>query len=62
MPTNFKQCDVFQYLLRQIGVLHGCAAVFDDDGFSKKPLYIGQRLDQHVCPLDIFYHYFLLKV
>ncbi len=43
---RLQQHDIFGKILRQRGIAHGMAAIFDDEDLARIALQIGQRLDQ----------------
>jgi hypothetical protein len=44
---QLQEYEVFHDVFHERLVHHGVSAVFDDDGFAGKALYIGYGLDQH---------------
>src|SRR5438309_767936 len=51
-PDQPEEEDVAGELLLEVGLLHGRAAILDDQGLALEGANIGQRLEQHLRPLD----------
>ena len=53
---QFQQSNVFDHVLLQFFINHGTATIFYNNNFTVKTLDIWQRLDQHLCLVQIFLH------
>src|SRR5882672_5458039 len=51
-PDQPEEDHVAGELLLEVGLLHGRAAILDDQGLALEGADIGQRLEQHLRPLD----------
>ena len=56
---QFQQGNILDHALFQFMVHHGAPAVFYDDRCTLESLYVGKRLDQHRCLVQIEFHLLL---